>query len=151
MEINTKTAVIEDLVETLEDGYKGFTQVADKLSGDDSNAMASKFRGYADQRKQFSSELRRLAGDSGFEIKEDGSAGAAMHRGWISLADALTGDDPHAVLAAAEAGEDHAVSEYEDALKDESLTGEMRDVVSHQFNEVKKAHDDVRNMRDANA
>lgn len=151
METNTTAAVIEDLVETLEDGYKGFTQAADKLSGDDSNGMSSKFRGYADQRKQFSSELRRLAGSAGFEIKEEGSTGAALHRGWISLADALTGDNPHAVLAAAEAGEDHAVSEYGDALKDESLMGELRDAVSRQFNEVKMAHDDVRNMRDANS
>ncbi len=151
METNTTAAVIEDLVETLEDGYKGFTQAADKLSGDDSNGMASKFRGYADQRKQFSGELRRLASGAGFDINEEGSAGAALHRGWISLADALTGDDPHAVLAAAEAGEDHAVSEYKDALENDALTGEMRDVVSRQFNEVKKAHDDVRGMRDANA
>ena len=27
------------------------------------------------------------------------------------IADAVTGDDPHAVLAVAESGEDHAVSE----------------------------------------
>ncbi len=151
MRTDTALGVLEDLIETLEDGRKGFAQAAEKLDGDDSNGMAAKFRNYADQRAQFSVELRRLAGDAGFEVSENGSAGAALHRGWIALADALTGDDPHAVLAAAEAGEDHAVEEYEDAMKSGNLSSDIHDVVVRQFNEIKKAHDDVRNMRDANA
>lgn len=151
MRTHTALGLLEDLVETLEDGRKGFGQAADKLEGDDRNELAAKLRGYADQRGQFSAEIRRVAADAGFTISEDGSIGGALHRGWIALADALTGDDPHAVLAAAEAGEDHAVEQYRDALNTGELSGEIRTVVSRQYEEVKKAHDDVRDMRDANA
>lgn len=151
MRTDTTMRVLEDLIETLEDGHKGFTQAAEKLENDDNSGIAAKFRNYANQRSEFSSELRRLAGEAGIDISENGSVAGALHRGWISLADALTGDDPHAVLAAAEAGEDHAVAEYEDAMKSGDLSSGIHDVVVRQYNDIKKAHDEVRNLRDANA
>ena len=54
-----------------------------------------------------------------------------MHRGWLSLKDALTGDDAGAVLKAAATGEDHAVSEYEKALEMDLSAG-FREVVARQ-------------------
>jgi uncharacterized protein (TIGR02284 family) len=59
----------------------------------------------------------------------------------------LTGDDAHPVLAAAESGEDHAVSEYEDALAMD-LPSQVRELVARQAVEVRAAHDVVKAMRD---
>jgi uncharacterized protein (TIGR02284 family) len=143
-------SLIKDLVETLEDGEKGFRQVSEKLAGEGQADLAGQMQEFSDQRSRFAAELRSFSKmNLGEEIEEDGSMAAALHRGWISLTDALTGDDPHAVLAAAEAGEDHAVSEYEDALGDEHLSGELRDIVSRQATEVRSAHDKVRSLRDS--
>lgn len=104
---------------------------------------------YSAQRRRFSDELRSAAHSIGHEIEEDGSATGALHRGWIAVKDALTGDDAHAVLAAAETGEDHAVSEYEDALA-KGLPAQIKDVVAKQAADVKAAHDAVKAMRDQN-
>ncbi len=149
MQTNHVASVLEDLVETLEDGRKGFEQTAEKLASDGHTDIAATMRQFAEQRARFSVELQQIAGRNGVDLQESGSVSGALHRGWIGLKDALTGSDPHAVLAAAETGEDHAVSEYEDALSDMELPADVRDVIVRQSMEVRTAHDTVRGLRDA--
>jgi uncharacterized protein (TIGR02284 family) len=71
-----------------------------------------------------------------------------MHRVWINLKSAVTSGDDKAILSECERGEDSAVHEFEDAMND-GLTGQVREIVSHQFAEIKSAHDRVRQLRDA--
>ncbi|HVR32345.1 MAG TPA: PA2169 family four-helix-bundle protein [Acidimicrobiia bacterium] len=148
METDKTAAVLEDLIETLEDGRKGFEQAAERIADSDEPALAIDLREYSQQRAEFSVELRNLAGRHGFEIDEEGSMAGALHRGWLSLKDALSGDDPRAVLAAAESGEDHAVSEFEDALA-EDLPADVRSVIERQAREVRSVHDKVKALRDS--
>lgn len=149
MEKDAAGAVLEDLIETLEDGCKGFEIAAEKLQANGHPDLARTMNEYSAQRRRFSEELRSAARSIGHEIEENGSATGALHRGWIAVKDALTGDDAHAILAAAETGEDHAVSEYEDALG-QGLPAQIREVVAKQAAEVKAAHDSVKAMRDQN-
>lgn len=148
MQTDTTAAVLEDLIQTLEDGRKGFEQAADHLEGKADEAITDRMRTFAEQRADFSSELRSLATIQGFDIDETGSITGTMHRGWIGLKGALTGDDPAGVLGAAEAGEDHAVAEYEDALT-KDMPPEVKSVIERQAIEVRRAHDQVRNLRDS--
>ena len=148
--MSTDEAVTKDLIEVLEDGKDGFAKAADKLAGDDRADLASKFREYSAQRARFAGELRAMATAYGDQINESGSVVAALHRGWMSLKDALSGSDPEGVLDVAEQGEDHAVAAYDKALK-EDISGELRVVVERQLAEVKTAHDEVRALRDAHS
>lgn len=143
-------AITKELIETLEDGKNGFATAADKLEGDGNPSAASTFRQLSEQRERFSDELRELAKDYGDEISQSGTVAAALHRGWMTLKDALTGDDEHAVLDVAEQGEDHAVKEFDKALEAD-ISPTLRAVVERQRAEVKAAHDAVRSMRDAAA
>ena len=131
-----------ELVETLKDGEKGLRQSADKVR-DEHAPWADTLERYAQQRADFHQEIVDLGHDYGDDVDESGSAAAAVHRGWVGLKDALTGDDASAVLEAAASGEDHAVSEYEKAL-DQELSDGFREVVSRQFGEVKKARDEIK-------
>ena len=135
-------STIQDLVQTLEDGRKGFADAADKLADDGNTQLADEFRQFAEQRQRFSSELRTVATGAGVTIDEDGSIAGALHRGWISLKDALTGDDAQAIAAAAKSGEEHAVSEYEKAL-DGELPGEVATLVKRQAEEIRTVRDRV--------
>ncbi|NND74910.1 MAG: PA2169 family four-helix-bundle protein [Ilumatobacter sp.] len=139
--------VTKDLIETLEDGRKGFAKAAEKLADSDRSDLSAKMTEYSNQRAQFSAELEALAATYGDDIDEDGSVAAAAHRGWMAVKDALTGSSPQGVLDAAEQGEDHAVSEYEDALSKDISDG-LRTVVQRQFTAIKQAHDDVKAMRE---
>lgn len=147
----TKTiSVIENLLETVQNGRKGFAEAADKLDDDGNEQLASEMRQLSQQRLRMSNELKALAVAEGSPIANgNGSVAGKLHRSFMALRDALTGEDPYAVLAAAEQGEDHAVAEYKRALGEE-IPGSVRAVVERQFREVQTAHDRVRDLRDRN-
>lgn len=146
--MSTDKSVTKDLIETLVDGKKGFADAADKLADSARPDLSTKFREYSSQRAAFSSELEGMAARYGDDIDEAGSTAAALHRGWMSLKDALAGSDPKGVLDAVEQGENHAVSEYEKALKHDISDG-LRTVVNRQFTEIKVARDAIRALRNA--
>ena len=102
------------------------------------------------QRSRFAGELQAQAVQLGESKPEDSSsASGAMHRAWIGLKSALTSGDDHSILAECERGEDSAVAEYKDAMEDNSLAAPVREIVSRQYNEVKSAHDRIKQLRDA--
>jgi uncharacterized protein (TIGR02284 family) len=135
--------VAKELVETLKDGEKGFADSADKLKDGDHAEWSATLLKLSRQRADFHREIVAMGHDYGEDVDESGSLAASLHRGWISLKDALTGDDPDGVLKAALTGEDHAVKEYEKAL-DADLSAGFRDVVSKQHAAVVAARDEVK-------
>lgn len=138
----------KELVETLKDGERGFATAAEKLRDGEHPEWATILQRFSDQRAGFWREIVGMGHAYGDDVDESGTVAAAVHRGWISLKDALTGDDAEAVLKAAVTGEDHAVSEYEDALKLDLSTG-FREVVVRQQAAVVAARDEVKALQDA--
>ena len=139
-------SAINNLIETLKDGEKGFKEATDAV---DDPRLKSLFTGYSEQRARFASELQTQAGSIGrAEPETGGSAVGAMHRGWINLKSAITSKDQSAILAECERGEDSAVKEFEKTMRDD-LPSPVRDIVSRQYREIKSAHDRIRNLRDA--
>lgn len=145
MQLETNAAVVEDLIETLEDGRKGFEQAADKIADDGRADLATKFRELSAQRARFSAQLREWAGSNGAEIREEGSIGGAMHRGWIALKDALTGESAEAVVNAVKTGEQHAVNEYEDALE-KDIDASLRQIVQTQQTAVRESFNQMESL-----
>jgi uncharacterized protein (TIGR02284 family) len=134
--------VSKDLVETLRDGQAGFAKAAERLTESESPDLAATFQRFSDQRAQFAAELEQMGHEYGDDVEESGSVAGAVHRGWLSVKDALTGSSPDAVLNAAETGENHAVGEYEKALEADISTG-LRQVVERQYRDVVAARDEV--------
>jgi uncharacterized protein (TIGR02284 family) len=138
--------VAKELVETLKDGERGFARAAEKLQDGDRPEWATTLHRLSEQRAGFRREIVAMGEDYGEDVDESGTAAAALHRGWISLKDALTGDDPSGVLGAAVTGEDHAVSEYEKALQQDLSPG-FHEVVSRQHAAVVAARDEVKALQ----
>jgi uncharacterized protein (TIGR02284 family) len=139
-------STINSLIETLKDGEKGFKEAADAVNDPQ---LKSLFREYSQQRHRFATELQSQAQNLGeFNPEKTSSAAGAMHRAWINLKAAVTSGDDKAILSECERGEDSAVHEYEEAMHD-GLTGQLRETISRQFNEIKNAHDRVKHLRDA--
>jgi uncharacterized protein (TIGR02284 family) len=138
-------SVVDDLIETLKDGQKGFKQAAEGVKDPQ---LKSLFNEYSQQRSGFARELQSQAQSLGeSEPEKSSSAAGALHRAWINLKSAVTSGDDHAILAECERGEDSAVEEYKKAL-DESLSAPLREIVARQYSQIKEAHDRVRNLRD---
>ena len=138
--------VAKELVETLKDGRTGFASAAEKLRDSESPEAAATLQRLSEQRAGFANEIVALGHEYGDDVDESGTMTAALHRGWISLKDALTGDDASGVLGAALTGEDHAVSEYEKALE-EDLSDGFRAVVQQQHTAIVAARDEVKALQ----
>ena len=136
----------KELVETLKDGERGFADAAEKLRDGEHAEWATILQRFSEQRAGFWREIVDMGHDYGDDVDESGTVAAAVHRGWIALKDAVTGDDAEAVLKAASTGEDHAVSEYEDALKMDLSAG-FREVVVRQQAAVVAARDEVEALK----
>ena len=141
-------STLNNLIETLKDGQEGFKQSA---SGVDDPQLKTLFDTLSLQRSQFAGELQSEVLSLGEPDPEDSSsATGAIHRTWINIKSAVTNQDRHAILAEAERGEDAAVHAYDKAMEEE-LPAPVREIVSRQSVEVKRAHDKIRNLRDATA
>jgi len=139
-------SVLNELIQTLKDGQEGFKQAAEGVKDPQ---LKSLFSEYSQQRSSFANALQNEARSLGEPKPESSSSTAgALHRGWINLKSTLSGGDDHAILAECERGEDSAVEEYKKAL-DDGLTPTLQDLVSHQFTDIKAAHDRIRTLRDA--
>ena len=139
-------STINSLIETLKDGQEGFKQAAGAVK--DSN-LKSLFNEYSLQRSRFAGELQAEARQLGEPDPETSSStSGAMHRAWINIKSAVTSGDDHSILAECERGEDSAVKEYQEAIEDSDLSAPIREIVRRQYNEVKSAHDRIRQLRD---
>src|SRR5947209_19676843 len=133
-------STLNNLIETLKDGEKGFKEAADAVKDPQ---LKSLFQEYSQQRHRFATELQGQAQSLGESKPEKSSSTAgAMHRAWINLKSAVTSGDDKAILSECERGEDSAVHEFEEALND-GLTGTVGETVSRQFSEIKSANDRV--------
>ena len=140
-------STINGLIETLKDGQEGFRQASEAVND---SQLKMLFSEYSLQRSKFAGELQNEAISLGEHNPENTSSTAgAMHRAWINLKSAITSKDQHAILAECERGEDSAVNEYKKAMEDEELSAPIRETITRQYTDVKRAHDRIRELRDA--
>ncbi|GGQ98818.1 PA2169 family four-helix-bundle protein [Deinococcus ruber] len=128
---------------TLRDGEKGFSEAAENAKD---SSLKSMFSELSSQRASMASQLEPLVTQYGETPREGGSVGAALHRTWLNVRDAITGRDDAAVVAEAERGEDVAKGNYEEVLKEE-LPADVRSMVEAQYAQVKASHDKVRDLK----
>lgn len=134
---------LRSLIQVNQDAAKGFDEAAERLENPEHVAT---FRRLGAERARFAGELTEVGSRFLDEMPEDSMA-SKLHRVWINVKDAFTAGD-HAILAAAESGEDHAKETYEDAL-DDALPDGVRKVVLSQYEAIRTAHDTVKAMRDS--
>jgi uncharacterized protein (TIGR02284 family) len=140
-------STINDLIETLKDGQKGFREASEAVKD---TQLKSLFSEFSLQRSKFAGELQNEAISLGEHNPENSSSTAgAMHRAWINLKSAITSQDDHAILAECERGEDSAVGEFKKAMEEEELSAPIREIVSRQYADLTRAHDRIRELRDA--
>jgi uncharacterized protein (TIGR02284 family) len=139
------SSVLNDLIETLRDGQKGFREAAEAVKD---SQLKSLFVEYSQQRSRFATDLQSQVQSLGKEPETSSSTAGALHRGWINLKSVVTGGDDHSILAECERGEDSAVEEYKKAL-DKDLPQPLYELVSLQYADIKAAHDRIRTLRDS--
>lgn len=138
-------STLNNIIETCKDGQEGFQQAAEGVKD---SSLKSLFYEFSQQRAQFVGELQGLVRELGGEAETSSSVAGALHRGWINIKSAVTGQDDAAILNECERGEDIAKNVYKDALAAD-LPSNVASVIQEQATQVQQAHDRIRNLRDA--
>lgn len=136
--------ILNDLIEVSKDGQYGFEKCAERV---ESTQLAATLRERAAECEAGARELQRLVTQYGGTPEDSGTMTGAMHRGWVSVKDAVTRQSDHAVLEEAERGEDSALARYRKASREE-LPGDVAEVVQRQMAGVQRNHDQIKALRD---
>ena len=138
--------ILNNLIEICKDGQHGFQTAADDAKDE---TLMQLFRQYAAERTRYIAELQERVRDVGGEPDKHGTVTGTLHRGWINIKAAVSSNEPHAVLAECERGEDAAVKTYREALAQSELDPESRRIIQKQAEGVQAAHDKVKQLRDS--
>lgn len=136
-------SALNNLIQTCKDGEEGYREAATAVT---SSEMKDLFIRYSQQRGQFASELQDEVRKLGGEPTNSTSIASSLHRGWINIKSAVTGQDEGAILSTVEEGEDSARDAYLNAQK-QPLPQDILSVVERQYMQVREAHDRIRNLR----
>lgn len=136
-------SVMNALIETCRDGEQGFTAAAARA---DSADLKQLFSTLATQRKTFTHDLEVEIERIGGTPADMGHAAGLAHRGWMAVKAAVSADDDQSILDECERGEDYAKKAYADALG-KTLPSDVRPLVMRQADDVRSAHDKVRDLR----
>ena len=135
--------VLNTLIRTTLDSYKGFDDACEDSEGPQSQF----FRQMAQERSQVASQLQAQVRALGGDPEDDSSFTAAAHRGFMDLKQAVMGDSDEAVVEEVERGEDYLKTKYEAALQDGELSAATRQAIEQAYESVRKGHDTASAMK----
>jgi len=127
--------VLNNLIQTSEDGMKGFDEAAKAATKADLKTAAAV------------TELQALVETLGGTPKDSGTIAGAAHRGWTKVK-ATVGDANIGTLEEAESAEDKAKAAYIKALR-ATLSSQVRSVVQRQHDGAVRNHDLIRDLRNS--
>ncbi|TGE24134.1 PA2169 family four-helix-bundle protein [Hymenobacter aquaticus] len=148
MEAKATQALLNELLETLKDGEKGYSTATTDV---DDHDLKQVFKKYAVQRDGFLTELEDQMHKLNLKADEESSVTGTIHRAFINLKAAITSKSRESILNECERGEDYAVKAYQTALKAEGLPGQLKSIIEKQYQGIQEAHNEIRTLRDAAA
>ena len=150
MDINKKTAeVLNDLVRINNDRIEGYTKAENETKAGDAD-LQSLFRQMAAESRSYVNDLSKYVSATGNETADDTTVRGKIYRAWMDVKATFSGKDRKAILASCEYGEDAAQKAYDAALStDAELPTEVRQLIMDQKQSLKKSHDQIKALRDA--
>ena len=132
----SSSRAITDLLAINHTSIKGYEEAAEGVQSPELKSELSKF---SQQRAQFATELQGISGASANDSTIEGAvteAVATVHRGWINLKSAITGQSDAAILGECENGDSMALKAYEAALANTDLAADAKNVLQRQHGEI---------------
>ncbi len=137
MDNSHDVTILNTLIRTTLDSYKGFNEACEDTEG----RHRQFFQDMARERSQVATQLQAQVSALGGDPEDDSSFTAAAHRGFMDLKQAVMGDSDEAVIEEVERGEDYLKAKYEAALQDSELSPVTRQVIEQAYQSVRKGHD----------
>ncbi len=139
MDQNHDISVLNTLITTTIDSADGFERSAEDAG---TGRFVEMFREFATERRQVVARLQETVRSLGGTPNDDGSLKADLHRRWVDLRSAITGDGgDKAIIEEVERGEDYLKAKYDTALEDTALSPTAQSVIREAYQSVRAGHD----------
>lgn len=136
---------LQQLLEKNYDAQKGFTKAME-------DAKNPRLKGFlqqqAAQRSRFANELTHEIRNLNEEPKESGSFTGDLHRTWIDIKSAVSGNEDEAVLEECIRGEKASWDEYDNKLKEENFPPHISTILNKQASEIHDTLSKVKTLED---
>ncbi len=116
------------------DAEAGFRTAAENVKNSELETL---FSGYAKQHAKFAAELREEIERLGGSFSDSGTLGGALHRGWMDVKSALSGDSAAAILTSCQSGEESAEVAYVEAA-DINPSGQTHTLIEKHRQQIKE-------------
>lgn len=104
---------LKDLAQINRDSVQGFNAAADEIDDVDISAL---FRDIAARRQRFAQQLAQYVAINDEDAGEGTSLASKLHRGWIDVKGAITGQSKKSILKECQRGEGAIKDKYEELL-----------------------------------
>ena len=150
MYVNEKTSeVMNDLIRINNDRIEGYEKAANETEPKDVDLQVI-FRQMSAESRSYVNDLSGFMARSGKEVEDDTTLRGKIYRAWMDVKATFSGKDRKTILASCEYGEDAAQKAYDTALSsDAELSTEIRQLIMDQKTSLKRSHDRIKKMRDA--
>ncbi|MCX8525866.1 PA2169 family four-helix-bundle protein [Chryseobacterium formosus] len=143
---NTKTvATLNDLLNITNDRIKGFTKVEDKV-WDSYSALKVDYDQMVRQSKVMRADLIDLINERGGEVNDSSTVAGALHRGWIDVKNAFSGNNAESTIENVIFGEKAAIDSYQEALQSGNLCPQSTVVVADQHMQLQESYRKFENI-----
>lgn len=142
---NPTVSTLNDLLQITNDRIEGFNKVEDKVWEKYPN-LKSDYTRMVDQSQNMKLELKRLISERSGDADDSTTVAGALHRTWIDVKNAFSGDNAESTLENVTFGESAAIEAYEKALDSGDLCPESSRVVQDQLHSLKSSYEKFRNL-----
>ncbi|WCT13762.1 ferritin-like domain-containing protein [Mucilaginibacter jinjuensis] len=148
--LKTREEVVSDLktlVQLVNDGKEGYQHAADKTESPELKAVFLKLSG---ERIVYAAELKaHIATHGGEAENEDGGILGSLHRGWITIKEAITGNDDKALIEAIQTGEKAAIAKYDEYISDYADHADHLELLKSQREGIETALKEIETLKKA--
>lgn len=137
---------LNDLIQKNLDAEKGYQKAAENI---DNGALKIFFENRSRERGHFAQSLQSEMASYPQETETENSFASKAHRAWMDVKVFFSGNNEEAMLEEAIRGEEAALSEYEEVLRENSFTAATRGVLNTHKVSIKNALTDIKAMEKA--
>lgn len=136
---------LQGLLEKNYDAEKGYKKAMTNAKSPNLKQFLQK---QAAQRSRFANELTQEIRGLNEEPKDSGSFTGDLHRAWIDIKTAVSGNEDEAVLEECIRGEKASVEEYDEKLEKQAFPPQISRVLEKQASEIKQTLNRVKRLED---
>src|SRR5438046_9722667 len=134
---------LNHLISIANDGKYGYENAAEDVND---ITLKQMFRQYSLERARYADDLKREVANLGGSPDKGGGPLGALHRTWMDIKSTATAGKREAILKTCTTGEEAAVKAYTEALNDEHITGNLKQLINEQLSGIQFELNSIKDM-----